>query len=1051
MARQVLPIAGAIIGAYFGAPQLGYAIGSIVGNAVDPQVIKGPAIGDVAQQTSSEGVYQPILFGTCCCAGNIIDQGPNIVRKVSQGGKGGPETQTERLYKSFAIRIGRGWNGPLAAITRIWEDGKLVYDVRPESTIVAESAKFAEGMRIYLGTQDQLPDPELEAIHGVGNVPAYVGRAYVVFVKKDITDRRSISDYKFECATSAQVVSVDALMLLRPAEDRWSAIPSPDGIDWSAPRYADGVIPEDLSQLLSGTDGRYIAYAIATAGAKLKYSDDKGLTWHSPTTGGTVVKRGRGASENGVILIPADGGVLRSIDNGVSFNLRTSPGSTNIGMALTNGFAVTRGSDGRIKYSNDTGDTWSTGPLLGLSTGAGGDFFGFDGAVRFCGATMTGEGAISLTDGATVTPMALPPGVDEEVQAICGGQVGATKLWLAGSQDGKLLRDTGDGWEMSSYAATGAIVLIAFVGTGFLIVDGGLSTYLNKLIFTPDGETFTDVTPPGSGAFTGIAANYSIGQAAGDPIAVDQAVLAIHDIVNQPASEVDVTDLAGLMMDGLVLAGDYSAASAIRSIGSAYLFDSPQYDGKIRHRLRGKPVVATLTIDDLVDVPEEATREQAIEFPRKLNLDYQDAEIDYAPAKETSTRSSADVRVVGETNFQTPITMGRDAAAQLAAKLHKVSWADAEGEVKFSVPDSFLWLAPADTVGLALRDTIRRLRIEQMEISGGQLNLTCRVDRQSAYASNVTGVPKPPVTPPPPSIILPSELALLDIPALADAHDMGTPVIYLAAGPTGDVWPGATVQRSTDAGANYSAEAEFSTNTVMGVLLADVAQASEHYPDRTNVVHMMLDSPDDELDSLTEQQFLSEGGAFAIENGDGSWELMQYMEAAQDIDGSYALSHLQRGRLCTGGHAHTAGQRVVFLDRVRMATMPISTIGMDVYHRAITHGLTAEQAVVDNEVYTARSQIEFPCANLLGAIDSNTLSLTAIPRHRFGTEDNPIRSINWTGYRWTATDGANSLAVDSPADAVEFDVTGWSTPITATVAQLNRITGAGPTISEEFE
>ena len=78
MARQVLPIVGAVIGAYFGGPQgaqIGYAIGSLVGNAVDPLVVDGPKIGDVAQQTSSEGVYRPIVFGTAQIAGNIIAQG----------------------------------------------------------------------------------------------------------------------------------------------------------------------------------------------------------------------------------------------------------------------------------------------------------------------------------------------------------------------------------------------------------------------------------------------------------------------------------------------------------------------------------------------------------------------------------------------------------------------------------------------------------------------------------------------------------------------------------------------------------------------------------------------------------------------------------------------------------------------------------------------------------------------------------------------------------------------------------------------------------------
>lgn len=37
MARQVLPIVGAVVGAYFGNPQLGYAIGPCEGKAVDPE------------------------------------------------------------------------------------------------------------------------------------------------------------------------------------------------------------------------------------------------------------------------------------------------------------------------------------------------------------------------------------------------------------------------------------------------------------------------------------------------------------------------------------------------------------------------------------------------------------------------------------------------------------------------------------------------------------------------------------------------------------------------------------------------------------------------------------------------------------------------------------------------------------------------------------------------------------------------------------------------------------------------------------------------------
>src|SRR5690349_10710631 len=118
MARQILPIAGAIIGAYFGSPQLGFAIGSIIGNAVDPEVIQGPRIGDAGIQTSAEGVYRPVVFGTAAVMGNVIERGNRQIQTDRQSqGKGGPVVETERVYWTFAIRI---CEGPIAGVTRIW-------------------------------------------------------------------------------------------------------------------------------------------------------------------------------------------------------------------------------------------------------------------------------------------------------------------------------------------------------------------------------------------------------------------------------------------------------------------------------------------------------------------------------------------------------------------------------------------------------------------------------------------------------------------------------------------------------------------------------------------------------------------------------------------------------------------------------------------------------------------------------------------------------------------------------------------------------------------
>jgi hypothetical protein len=222
MAREAITIIGTVVGAYFGNPQLGYAIGSIIGNAVDPQRIAGPKVGDIARQTAQEGIPCPLFAGTAGAAGNLIYK--SEVRRVTvdeqQGKGGGPVVETERLYVTFAIRIGAslfycpGNRAGLVGLSRIWEDEKLVYDVTPTSQMMAESAKYAQGFTFYPGNDTQLPDPDLEAIEGVGNVPAYVGRAYVVFKNKDVTDRLgAVPQYRFEVSAAGSEAPVETVAM----------------------------------------------------------------------------------------------------------------------------------------------------------------------------------------------------------------------------------------------------------------------------------------------------------------------------------------------------------------------------------------------------------------------------------------------------------------------------------------------------------------------------------------------------------------------------------------------------------------------------------------------------------------------------------------------------------------------------------------------------------------------------------------------------------------------------------------------------------------------
>jgi hypothetical protein len=209
---------------------------------------------------------------------------------------------------------------------------------------------------------------------------------------------------------------------------------------------------------------------------------------------------------------------------------------------------------------------------------------------------------------------------------------------------------------------------------------------------------------------------------------------------------------------------------------------------------------------------------------------------------------------------------------------------------------------------------------------------------------------------------------------------------------------------------------------------------------------------DDEIESITNTAFKSEGGAFVLswETSEGrQWEVMQYRDAQQDSNGDWVLTTLHRGRLDSETAEHPPGSTFVLLDTaIRMVTAQTAWIDTDLTHRAITNGMTPESAAVETELYTARSQTEWPVAHLFLEQDSaGDTTATVVPRHRFGTSLNPIASNNWRGYRWTVTDGSNTITREGTSELEVFDTSGWGA-VTVTVSQLNRLTGAGPSVSE---
>lgn len=1011
MARTVLPIVGAVVGAYFGNPYAGYAIGAAIGGVVDPINTKGPRIGETGAQTSQEGAFRAIVFGTCQVTGNVIASGPLIKRDVKESqGKGGGTTSTEHAYRTFAVRVCEGLVG---GFLRIWEDDKLVYDVRPETTMMAESVKWVANKVFYRGDEDQLPDPSLQMIFGIDETPAHRGSAYMVAIEDDLTDRRgSIPQYRFEVASITETDGIFGPLVVndwfqnpvigRPDQRDGDVTFSVDGVDYT--NFAEAVDARRLNN--SGNE----AWVYATN--YLAYSTS-----------------------------------LNSLPSG--FN-----GGANLaGSPETVLFKTCYFQDGDFEWGDPTELDTCSGQLSAGHTPNDGKFYAVqDPQVDILRITSLYAYATQPTDGPLVGNVDFctnyPP-VDGHYPVVSGPPV----LNIPGRRNPV----PPPGWSL----VTGSARQLAQIEYR----DGAL--YQNGLgpVLLPDDPNYENaafwedaraaavtaglmapdlIAPVGVSEYA-----FGINTASGVPVPLSEVIRNIHARCNFPADKFDVSELTD-PVTGLVLAGDYTGSDAINTLRSLYLFDAADQDKAIVYPKRGKAVVATITEDDIVEAEESSRREQAIEYPKKLHLSYQNAVGGYAVAKATSARSSPDVRVIGEVSTSVPVVLNPDQAAQTAAIMHKIAWAEAEGETKLSVPLSWIKYIASDCFGVALRGRVTRERLDELNYADGVIEMTLRRDRQSAYTSSVTGVPIPEPTPPPSTIVGESVLAVLDIsPRTENEDDLN--LLYAVSGGL-PAWTGATVQRSLDGGANFSSVIDINRGQVLGTLVNDLADASEFYTDTTNVLRVQLFRDTQAIESITDVQFLSEGGAFAVQRPDGSWEVMQYRDVDEVSAGVFDLSYMHRGQLNSGTSAHLAGALFVMLADAVKVSAQSAWIGTDLTHRAVSYGESPEMASEQTETYVGRSQIEWSVAYLKLARDgSDNVSATWTPRHRLGTEDAPVESGNFRGYRVTLDDGVlPALTFDTSAASFSHDASALGTPLTVSVAALNRITGAGPSISESI-
>ncbi|MGL6339821.1 MAG: phage tail protein [Waterburya sp.] len=131
---------------------------------------------DLSILKSEYGVPIPKVYGRQKVVGNVI--WATDIKESSEGGKG--STTTYSYSATFAVAF---CEGEIKTINKIWLNNRLVYyaDSEEPNTQLASQDFLDSYCTFYYGEASQAVDPAIEAIEGVGNVPAFNNLVYIVF------------------------------------------------------------------------------------------------------------------------------------------------------------------------------------------------------------------------------------------------------------------------------------------------------------------------------------------------------------------------------------------------------------------------------------------------------------------------------------------------------------------------------------------------------------------------------------------------------------------------------------------------------------------------------------------------------------------------------------------------------------------------------------------------------------------------------------------------------------------------------------------------------
>lgn len=1075
--RSAFTIVGAVIGAYFGNPALGAAIGSYVGGVVDPTQVKGPRLTDAQQQTSQDGVPIPLIFGVARIQGNVIASGPLVEHKHKDNGKGsGTETTTYTYTRTYAIGI---CEGPIAGIRRIWKNGKLVYDGRPfdGTPTLAEVqqrialANFLNDHHLYYGGEDQTVDGELEAVIGSGKVPAFRGLAYMVSVDEDSTDiAGAIPTYEFEVvAKGNSYVQGEYIVAsyigklpygLNP-ESRSNPLIlggnyeySPDwgggDFDWTYP---------DIGSCLVAIANHfnhdpYVGVPVAMGWGP--NGSDNPTGWHSaramfPWQGGTPMANPPMDQENTAsirLMFTHHAGFSSSVafsdlgspffpcvtwKDGIWASAFTSGGAPSVGVLGSGVMLYTN--DGDLIKNSDT--FFGVGPFNcqggegGASIGQYYHFGDYRVAVR-----------AKLDCNQIIDPSWLP------VPGTIGTYVDRYGQYHS-SRDCTVV--TGNFRQLAKLVYADNGTSYSQLPVGPVVQIGSVND--NEQFWRDAYEIAVDMEEMPSGLVYGTDYPVATTQACycATSVVVQEGDVSLAEIVSAlciraglSIAEINVTELTDRVI-GFTVATQTNAADTINVLAPGFFFDGAEWDGITHFVKRGHNHVEALSINDAVDGDGprvEETRAQDVELPRKMILSYFDPAANFAVATQSASRVAETVNATGTDSLQIAVAMSSTQAAQVADVLLKDQWSALQGTIKQTVADRYSYLTPTDVIHLESDGVTFRLRLGQMTTEDGTLAYESTQDVQSAYTSRVEGI-----TPPTPDDgvalpVSPTLAVVANLPALRDQDDQ-TGVYIFASGVTSK-WSGALVEVSRDGGITWQSGVTILQSASIGQLTEPLAAWNPYVVEDEESFTVRMTSG--ELSSITDAQLFQQMNGAIV-----GQEIIQFRSAVLVDAGEYRLEGLVRGRKNTQVLAHDVDENFALLEDAYFLPLNRSDIGKTITIRAVTLGTANSDAPTQSFVFSPpKSVTEWPVTNVRADRTGSGIQFNWSPRARMGNAESPYQSVYFNGYQLAFTSGSTTKIYTSSNNTFTYteamqiaDFGSAPVSLTYSISATNSLIGPG--------